>query len=225
MNENYLLFFEKNIEEKIQFFENLEYSLNIFKEIDEHFNEYNIGSTLDHDEFNEIQKIYTLITISEIEISIIFKNLFYSKNKIENIFILKKGILIVIETINTLNKFQIMLKSLSIDNDILNKEYQEISLGLKKIKKDFNIEKLKKIRNKTIAHYDLDFIQFFKLSNEIEFNKYRILLLKFWAFIRFNNIFLNCYLLSDSISENEMKEKFKLQKYKVLRDLKEICVD
>lgn len=128
------------------------------------------------DNFSEVQlsifdditirhKLHTLITISSLDLLATLKLYKSSTLLWERIFLIKKGYLIIYETILAFEKGQKKIRDLVILNceDGKNQLYNEINTELKKYKKTFNIENIGNIRNKVSGHIDDNFDNYYDI--------------------------------------------------------------
>src|SRR5690606_19448170 len=115
----------------------------------------------------EILNFHAIITISQLEISLVLKSLHFSKSDFEKIYRIKHSYLIIYATFNTLN---ILKRNLSemYDNKAIAKEYAELNKLLREFRKFVDIEnKVKNIRNKISEHITSNFSEYYSFIEVI----------------------------------------------------------
>tara|TARA_R110002033_G_scaffold139940_1_gene178880 strand:- start:1215 stop:1805 length:591 start_codon:yes stop_codon:yes gene_type:complete len=140
------------------------------KELNEFINDNNFDkkALLDLD----ISNAHCVTTISQLEISIILKSLFHSKHELEQKQILKNGILIMYESIKSIDKFNKVLKDYSELNPNLQNEFKAYRTEIKQFKGDVSFDrKIKNIRNNIAGHINTDFVEYSKFIDSIEIEK------------------------------------------------------
>ena len=119
-----------------------------------------------------ISNAHCVSTISQLEISLTLKSLHYSKYEIEKKQILKNGILVVYESIKSLEKFNKTLKEYSGKSENFKKEFDNYSKLIKEFKKNIGYEKeIKNIRNNISGHINSDFIEYSNHMDLIDIEK------------------------------------------------------
>ncbi len=178
-----------------------------FKEVDEKINHYEIELKKcvdeiaqtelflenDNDEVKNLAKAHKLkveffcfVTTSYIDWLCVYRNLQRSKSERENYYNIKIAYLIAYETINTYYKFKgEIYKTVKKDYeqffhtffDMLNRELAEF-------KYEFDYDKIMpKIRNKSVAHYDRNFLEYYSNFSLIEEYSHKDIIRSFLYFL------------------------------------------
>lgn len=178
-------------------------------------------------EFEQAINFNSLITIADLESTIILKSLENSSLEAEKKYFLKLAYLIIFETFNSFDNYREELKIISLRNEKLTQDFKEINIKVKDFrnKHDFN-KTIYQIRNKTIGHIDKDFKLYHSIVSNIEIKSS---LKMFGEFIRIlNEVFeFSTNVLSQSdgtdMSGINVEEKYDELKNKIkeYRDTKE----
>lgn len=145
----------------------------------------------------DISNAHCVTTISQLEISILLKSLFHSKNELEQKQILKNGILIMYESIKSIDTFNKVLKDYSELNPKLQNEFKAYRTEIKQFKRDISFDrKIKNIRNNIAGHINTDFIEYSKFIDSIEIEKTMNTLIAYRLIInRLNDYLFKCLIL------------------------------
>lgn len=145
----------------------------------------------------DISNAHCVITISQLEISIILKSLFHSKNELEKKQILKNGILIMYESIKSIDKFNKVLKDYSELNPNLHNDFKAYRTEIKQFKGDISFDrKIKNIRNNIAGHINTDFVEYSKFINSIKIEKTMNTLIAYRLIInKLNDCLFKCLTL------------------------------
>jgi hypothetical protein len=114
----------------------------------------------------------SLITISDLESTIILKNIIKTNSESEKKYFIKLTNLIIYETINSYNKYSKEIREITKYNDLLVSKLNITNKSIKEFKKvhDFDTT-ISKVRNKTIGHIDKDYKLYYSLVSNIKFTK------------------------------------------------------
>ncbi|TPV33232.1 hypothetical protein FJ651_09045 [Paucihalobacter ruber] len=140
------------------------------KEINEFVDNHNLNEKAFIDP--DISNAHCIITIAQLETSLILKGLYYSTHELEKKQLLKNGILIIYEAIKSIDEFNKTLNKYSnqyveLKNE-LNKYFRELKTFKKGIKFDRDI---KNIRNNVAGHINKDFIEYSKFMETVDVEK------------------------------------------------------
>lgn len=123
--------------------------------------------------FNDItirHNLHTLITISALDLLVAWK--LYNSSALfwEKIFLLKKAHLTIHETLYIYNKRVKKLRDLVLENYVEGQSalFSEINKDIKEFKKNFDIKKISRVRNKVSAHIDENFDQYYETIMSID---------------------------------------------------------
>lgn len=168
---------EKDIKENIEHLEIINSMMELNEELRDFVSKNFTPSPIEHIKF-DIENIHPIINISKLEISLILKSIHYAKNDIEKNHTLKKGLLIVFETFETLKKFNKILKEYSQKTNKLKNEFNQINLRIKPFRKLLNDDsRIKNIRDNIVAHINSNFIEYYKQLKKIDIvNDYDLLI-------------------------------------------------
>lgn len=144
---------------------------------------------------SELSNIHCIVTSTELEISIILKSLYHSSHQIESKQILKNGVLLIYETIKTLDKFGEILYNLSIQYSQYKTEYLSYQKGMKSFKKNIELDSTyKDIRNKIAGHIVPDYSEYSRIIDTIDIDNQKYYMVQFRMLIDSLNTFLfKCY--------------------------------
>ena len=145
-----------------------------------------------------ISNAHCVATISQLEISLTLKSLHYSKYEIEKKQILKNGILVVYESIKSIEKFNKTLKEYSSKSENFKKEFDNYSTSIKEFKKSIGYEKdIKNIRNNVSGHINSDYIEYANHMDLIDIEKTAHYIVVYRLIInQLNNYLYNCMKLT-----------------------------
>ena len=140
---------------------------------------------------SELSNIHCIVTSTELEISIILKSLHYSNHEIESKQIIKNGVLIIYETIKTLDKLGKILIKLSTVYREHNSDFEKYLEGMKNFKKNIKLDSTyKEIRNQIAGHIVSDFSVYSRIINAINIEDQKCNLYQFKMLIDALNTFL-----------------------------------
>jgi hypothetical protein len=171
------------------------------KELNEFITDYSFDSNALLD--LNISNAHCVTTISQLEISLTLKSLYYSKKEIEKKEIekkqiLKNGILVIYESIKTLEQFNKLFKEYSELNESLNDEFKKHKLLMKGFKKSIGYDSsIKNIRNNISGHINSDYIEYSKHIDSIDIEKTTHFIVVYRLIINeLNNYLYNCMILT-----------------------------
>ena len=166
------------------------------KELNEFITDYSFDSKALLD--LNISNAHCVTTISQLEISLTLKSLYYSKKEIEKKQILKNGILVIYESIKTLEQFNKILKEYSELNESLNDEFKKHKLLMKGFKKSIGYDSsIKNKRNNISGHINSDYIEYSKHIDSIDIEKTTHFIVVYRLIINeLNNYLYNCMILT-----------------------------
>lgn len=143
----------------------------------------------------ELSNIHCIATLSELELSIILKSLHHSNDLIETKQIIKNAILLIYESIKTLDKFGKTLQEFSCNYPSLKSEFDYYTKGMKSFKKNIKIDSnYKNIRNFTAGHILSDYEEYAKVIDTIDPDEQIYNLYQFRLIINTLNKYLyNCF--------------------------------
>lgn len=190
-----LITLEKEIDECTIHLDYLKKISVIDKELYEFVAEYKVSKKGLMD--SNIRNLHCITTVAHLEISLILKSLHYSKQELEQRHILKNGILIIYETIKSINKFNKSLNQYSNQTDELKLKFDNYIKEIKKFKKEIDIDKrMKNIRNNTAGHINTDFIEYSRFIESVEIEKTMYYLVKFRLITnRLNEYLIDCMIV------------------------------
>lgn len=188
---------EKNIEECTRHLKFLKESTSFNEEIIEIFQSSSLEKSVLKNIITdaEISNIHCIVTSTELEISIILKSLYHSNHEIESIQIIKNGVLIIYETIKTLDKYGKILHDLSDQYIEYKPEYDKYKKGMKTFKKNIELDSTyKDIRNKIAGHIIPDYSEYSRIIDTIDLDNQKYYMVQFKMMIDLLNTFLfKCY--------------------------------
>lgn len=114
-------------------------------------------------------QFFCFVTTSYIDLLCSYKNLKRSKSNWESFYNLKIAYLIIYETINTYHKYKgDIYRTVTKENiEFYQKFFDMLNRELYEFKEEYKYEEIMpKIRNKSTAHYDKDFLEYY-ISYEI----------------------------------------------------------
>ncbi|MBO6879776.1 hypothetical protein [Winogradskyella sp.] len=129
---------------------------------------------------------HCFVTSSYIDLLCIYRNLKRSKTNWEKTYNLKLAYLMIYETIKTYHKFKKeIIESLAItDKEIYNGFFRMLNEELLEFKLDFNYDMvISKIRNKTSAHYDKDFLEYYSSFEILNNQDSKNIIIRFFRFM------------------------------------------
>lgn len=120
-----------------------------------------------------------ILVLSQFELSLILKAIFFSKSDLEKIHNIKKGLLIIYETKVALDKLSPTLKRIKEDFPQLENEFSQIITLIKEVKKIISSDRrIEKIRNNVSAHINPNFLHYYKHIEKIDLSEDFTLLIK-----------------------------------------------
>lgn len=188
---------EKDITECSEHLNYLKKIANLNRDLTGFVAEYKLNgkSLLDLD----ITNAHCVATIAQLEMSLILKSLYHSKQELEKKHILKNGILIIYEVIKSLDKFNKSLNHYSHQNNELNYEFKKYNDEIRTFKKSIDIDKeIKNIRNNIAGHINIDFVEYSNFIESVKIERTINYLIAFRMIITR----LNDYLFKCIIAEN-----------------------
>jgi hypothetical protein len=115
-----------------------------------------------------------------------FKNLKRSKTDWEKFYNTKNAYLIIYETINTFHKYKGELYKITQNEseEIYPRFFRMLNDELSEFKDNYNYDnEMAKIRNKSTAHYDKAFLQYYESYNLIDKSKSKVIIREFLYFL------------------------------------------
>jgi len=141
-------------------------------------------------EFLEIEKMkiefFSFVTTSYLDLPCTYKNLKRSKSEWDRVFNIKIAYLIAYETINTYNKYkgQIYKTVNQKDKEFYKNFFDMLNRELDEFKYNYDYDNLMpKIRNKSTAHYDRNFLDYYSAFNLIDNSNSKDIIPSFLKFI------------------------------------------
>lgn len=133
-------------------------------------NNKNISLAKDFEiEFSNFQYI---LVLSQFELSLILKAIFFSKSDLEKIHNIKRGLLILYETKVALDKLSPTLKRIKEDFPQLENEFSQIITLIKEVKKSISLDRrIEEIRNNVSAHINPNFLHYYKHIEKIDLSE------------------------------------------------------
>ncbi|WP_028873133.1 hypothetical protein [Psychroserpens burtonensis] len=131
-------------------------------------------------------KYFNFLTSSFLDLLCTLKGLFNSKSDWEDIYYAKTGFLTIYETINTYHFHQKDFKTfVDKDHPELLDDYKKLNSYLKNYKAKFKHEtEIALIRNKTVGHFDKNFIDYYELIKKLDKNESIIAIESFMNFLK-----------------------------------------
>ena len=161
---------EKDIAECSKHLLYLKKTSTLSKELTKFVSDYNLKGENIID--SDITNAHCVTTIAQLEISLTLKSLSNSNHELENRHILKNGILIIYESIKSINNFNKVLNDYSNQNDDLKTDFEKYIYKIKTFKKDIDFDRqIKDIRNNTAGHINSNFVEYSKLIDSIDIEK------------------------------------------------------
>ena len=156
----------KEIDERILHYEDeLKQSIGLIKRVDKKLAKNKVEENI---QFLKIQKMkiefFSFVTTSYIDILCTYKNLKRAKTEWEKFYNIRIAYLIAYETINTYHKYkgEIYKTVNSQDKDFYKQFFDMLNRELTDFKDTYQYDKvMPKIRNKSVAHYDRDFVEYY----------------------------------------------------------------
>lgn len=126
-----------------------------------------------HNEYLIILNFTSLVVISTLDLHIIHKHLLVSKFESEKIFFIRSGSLTIFETLNTYKGYQKeLLHIFNTDKSIIT----EVGKSIRVFKKKYD---LIEIRNKTSAHIDKNYKDYYSITSKINVENSRVMIVEF----------------------------------------------
>lgn len=158
---------ENDIQESLKHLDFMNNAIGSFESLKILFNESKpeIAEILNTD----IQNFQAIMAVVGLEICLVLKGIYYSKSDSEKIFLLKKGLLVLYETKILLDKLSPIIKQIKIELPELEKDIIEFTNILKQTKKRIVSEsRIAEIRNNTSAHFNPNFLEFYRFIQKID---------------------------------------------------------
>lgn len=117
---------------------------------------------------DDIDNLHCMITVSQLEISLVLKSIHYSNNDYEKRHHIKRVILVIYEIKKVLDKLNPALKTIKDNHPELSEDFIEIVTIIKAVKKTIteNI-RIKEIRDNISAHINPSFLDYNKHLEKI----------------------------------------------------------
>ncbi|MDA0177363.1 hypothetical protein OOZ35_07670 [Mesoflavibacter profundi] len=123
-------------------------------------------------EFFRVLNFNSLVTITDLESTIILKNLTNSVFEIERKYHIKLANLTIYEFFNTYDKYRKEIKDISTRTEELTESFKKINLKIRDFRKENDFDKkINEVRNKTIGHIEKDYKLYYKIVSEIDIQK------------------------------------------------------
>ncbi|MDQ8747844.1 hypothetical protein [Elizabethkingia miricola] len=120
-----------------------------------------------------------ILVLSQFELSLILKAIFFSKSDLEKVHNIKKGLLILYETKVALDKFSPTLKRIKEDFPQFESEFSQTITLIKEVKKSISSDRrIEEIRNNVSAHINPNFLHYYKHIEKIDLFEDFTLLIK-----------------------------------------------
>jgi len=112
-----------------------------------------------------------ILVLSQFELSLALKSIYYSKSDLEKIHNLKKGLSILYETKIVMDKLNPTLKQIKENYPSLQDEFKKTIIIIKSIKKIILFDsRIEEIRNNVFAHFNPNFTQYYNYFEKIVIN-------------------------------------------------------
>ncbi|HRG18681.1 MAG TPA: hypothetical protein PLP39_06295 [Flavobacterium lutivivi] len=170
-----------------------------------------------HNEFvnnlfaSEIDNFHCMITVSQLEISLVLKSIHYSNNDYEKRHNIKKAILTTYEIKKVLDKLNPVLKIIKDKHPDLNEEFKEMVIIIKAVKK-FIAEnnRIKGIRDNISAHINPNFVEYNSHLKKINIEEDVDFIIKLKMILNKLNEFLYKVVISRIENKNISNNSFAL---------------
>jgi len=164
----------------------------------------NIGDNISVLQFN------FLLTNSELELNLIFKNLVTSEYKWEKIYFIKLACLNIYETLNSYYKHKKTIKDISDTLPDLSTTFINVNKDVGKFANDFSVQtKINKVRNKTIGHFENDIKEYFKIVLDLDYDDSVKMIYAFMELLQsLHDFSLNCLISTGP----QIPEEFDVEK-------------
>gem|GEM_PF-5403345 len=157
---------EKDIRESTEHLNFMQNVLNSYDDLKDIFKEK--PEIAKHFE-TEIENLHSVITLAQLEISLVLKSLHFAKNESEEKHITKRGLLVIYETKIALDKLNPTLKKIRNDFPELEIEFKDILDIIKQAKKRISSERrIEEIRNNISAHINSNFLEYYQFLEKID---------------------------------------------------------
>lgn len=157
---------EKDIRESTEHLNFMQNVLNSYDDLKDIFKEK--PEIAKHFE-TEIENLHSVITLAQLEISLVLKSLHFAKNETEEKHITKRGLLVIYETKIALDKLNPTLKKIRNDFPELEIEFKDILDIIKQAKKRISSERrIEEIRNNISAHINSNFLEYYQFLEKID---------------------------------------------------------
>lgn len=132
-----------------------------------------------HD-FRTLTDISLIFAICNCDLVICGKGLNNKSERWQQVFFIKNIYLIIYETINALNKYNLFLKEQSKISPLLEESFIQINKALKQFKREYNYqEEIIKVRNKIAGHIHDDLEEYFQIITHFDNERSQFMALKF----------------------------------------------
>ncbi|WP_395974317.1 hypothetical protein [Chryseobacterium cucumeris] len=113
-----------------------------------------------------------ILVLSQFELSLVFKSIYYSLNDLEKIHNIKRGLLILYETKIALDKLNLTLRRISLDFPQLEDEFKLIIDLIRDSKKIIlSHDRIEDIRNNVSAHINPIFLEYYKYFEKVDLSE------------------------------------------------------
>lgn len=131
-------------------------------------------------------EFFCFVTSSYIDLLCTYRNFKRSKSEWENTYNLKIAYLLIYETINTYHKYkgQIFKALKEEDKDIYNRFFEMLNEELAEFKYKYDYDNvMPKIRNKSTAHYDKNFLDYYECFKLLDNEDSKEIIREFFYFL------------------------------------------
>ncbi|MEJ5102748.1 hypothetical protein [Chryseobacterium sp. MYb328] len=130
------------------------------------------GIELAKDFETEFANFQYILVLSQFELCLVFKSIYYSLNDLEKIHNIKRGLLILYETKIALDKLNLTLRKISLDFPELEDEFKLIIDLIRDSKKIIlSHGRIEDIRNNVSAHINPNFLEYYKYFEKVDLSE------------------------------------------------------
>lgn len=120
----------------------------------------------------EFQNFQYMLVLSQFELSLILKAIYFSRNDLEKIHNIKKGLLIIYETKVAIDKLSPTLKRIKEGYPQLENEFTQTIILIKEVRKSISLNRrIEEIRNNVSAHINPNFLHYYKYFEKIDLHE------------------------------------------------------
>lgn len=120
----------------------------------------------------EFPNFQYVLVLSQFELSLTLKAIFFSKSELEKIHNIKKGLLTLYETKIALDKLNPTLKKIKAEFPQLENEFSQTNNLIKEAKKTIMLNRrIEEIRNNVSAHINPNFLQYYKHFEKVNLSE------------------------------------------------------